>query len=157
MNIFMNTFLRGEFDMFKILRILLCLVSVLFLISCTNPKREIISVNSEELLQDADNPGYFRKKYKNNEIYITGDVLYIGVPKDNPSKRDTTYVSIAEDDKTVVLIYFDLFINNYVEVGQRVKVKCNFRSFKRPTFYYNGNFVTFTKGEIVKIFDEELP
>ncbi len=141
----------------KIRKILMCMVSVLFLISCSNSKREIISVNAEELLQDADNPGYFRKKYRNNEIYITGDVLYIGVPKDNPSKRDTTYVTIAEDDKTVVLIYFDFFINKYVKDGQTVKVKCNFRSFKRPTFYYNGNFVTFTKGEIVKILDKELP
>ena len=88
------------------------MISILFLISCTNAKKEVISVNSEELLQDADNPGYFRKKYKNNEIYITGDVLYIGVPKDNPSKRDITYVTIAEDDKTVVLIHFDFSLIN---------------------------------------------
>lgn len=148
----MNTYLKGEFDMCRIFKIIICMVLALLLTSCSNSKSEIISVSSEELLQDASNPGYFRKKYRNNEIYITGEVLDIGVPKHNPSKRDTTYITIAEDEKTFVLVYFDFFVNHYLTENQKIKIKCKFKSFRTPSISYDGNVVRFIKGEIVEIY-----
>ena len=150
MNIFMNIFLRVVSNMNK-KNFLVILLSAIMLVSCSVKNQGEVFASSEELLLDAQNNFYFKRKYKNKDIYITGAVEYIGVPKDNPSKKNTTYISIAEDDKTVVLVYFNFFVNNFIHVGDRVKVKCSFRKFSTPTFYYEGNFIEFSKGEIIEV------
>ena len=132
---------------------LLIILPIFLLVSCTKTERETIFVTAEEILQDANSKSSFKEKYKKRDVVITGVAGYIGVPKDNPTKKDTTYISIAEDDKTVVLVYFDFFVNQFVKKNQAVKVKCIFRKYDSPTFYYDGNFIEFKKGELIEVAD----
>ncbi len=131
--------------------ILLILFSACTLLSCKNSQfTQNAYATPAELLQDAQEKQTFNNKYKDKNVFITGKVLYIGTPKDNPSKFNTTYITIAQDEKTVALVYFDFYVNTYIQVDQNVQIKCILKSFSKPTPWYNKNFIIFKKGQLIK-------
>lgn len=123
------------------------------LLSCKKSQfTQNVYATPAELLQDAQKKQAFKNKYKNKNVFITGKVLYIGVPKDTTSKFNTTYITIVEDEKTAALVYFDFFVNQNIQVDQIVQVKCILKSFSKPTPWYNKNFIVFKNGELIKTF-----
>ena len=118
--------------------------------SCSNSKNtETVFTTSKELLEDVHDKKTFNNKYKNKDVFITGKVLYIGVPKDNPPNKNKTYVVIAEDDYSSVMIYFDFFINNFVIEEQDIIVQCRLRKIYKP-YSLEKYYVEFKKGKLIQ-------
>jgi hypothetical protein len=122
----------GDYILNKLMLIIL-LIGI-SLISCVskpdNLEGNSIMIDAEELMNEfSSDEANALQKYEGKPITIVGVIFEKATPKDYTLEKDRNYIIFGDYSNTGIGIqcYFDEFIYNSVNVGEKITVEGNFR------------------------------
>lgn len=112
-------------------------IIILFLfLSCSNSPKNIKTKTCDDVFLDFQENDRCKKEYKNFNYNLNGVVAYVGFAKDNPGSKNVSCLEFesSEFKNTYIQIYFDRWINQEVQEGDKVTVNCTFLRYRKGQY-----------------------